>query len=180
MTSQHGAYALRAALARLYARMRMHTPTRPRIHMHAQACTHRSICNTYCSPQQQLFRERASVLRDTYTACLVFRYHLQTTYHPMNKMALSPRCSDVHSPSYTPTLRAYGTIPPLTHASSRCRASLSMRTALTSLTSENITRQIGTEVKTHRARKSSGFQWYNKCKAPPPLPYAMKMDGTAT
>ena len=37
MTSQHGAYALRAGLARLYARMSMPTPTRPRTHMHARA-----------------------------------------------------------------------------------------------------------------------------------------------
>jgi hypothetical protein len=29
MTSQHGTYALRAGLARLYARMCMNTPTRP-------------------------------------------------------------------------------------------------------------------------------------------------------
>jgi hypothetical protein len=37
MTSQYGAYALRAGLARLYACMRMHTPTRPGTHMHAGA-----------------------------------------------------------------------------------------------------------------------------------------------
>ena len=36
MTSQYGAYALRAAVARLYARMLMHTLTRPRTHMHAR------------------------------------------------------------------------------------------------------------------------------------------------
>ena len=36
MTSQYGAYALHAGLARLYARMRVHTPTRPGTHMHAQ------------------------------------------------------------------------------------------------------------------------------------------------
>ena len=36
MTSQHGAYALRAGLARLYARMRMHTPTRSGAHKHAR------------------------------------------------------------------------------------------------------------------------------------------------
>ena len=35
-TSQHGAYALRAGLARLYARMRMHTPTRSGAHKHAR------------------------------------------------------------------------------------------------------------------------------------------------
>jgi hypothetical protein len=50
MTSQYGAYVLRAGLARLYARMRMHTPTRLGTHMHA--CTHKHahtpICNTYC------------------------------------------------------------------------------------------------------------------------------------
>jgi hypothetical protein len=51
MTSQYGAYALRAGLTRLYARMRLHTPTclgYPHARTHAQACTHRPICNTYC------------------------------------------------------------------------------------------------------------------------------------
>ena len=76
MTSQYGVYALRAGLARLYARMRMHMPTSPGTHMHArthaQACTH---TNQYLKlivfPQQQWFHERASVLRYTYIACLV-------------------------------------------------------------------------------------------------------------
>ena len=36
MMSQYDAYALRTGLARLYARMRMHTPTRPVTHMHAR------------------------------------------------------------------------------------------------------------------------------------------------
>ena len=36
MTLQYGAYALRAGLARRYARMRMLTPTRPDTHMHAR------------------------------------------------------------------------------------------------------------------------------------------------
>jgi hypothetical protein len=36
VTSQYEAYALHAGLARLYARMRMHTPTRPGTHMHTQ------------------------------------------------------------------------------------------------------------------------------------------------
>ena len=40
ITSQYGAYALRAGLARLYARMRMHTPTRPGTHMHARTRKH--------------------------------------------------------------------------------------------------------------------------------------------
>jgi hypothetical protein len=38
MTSQHGAYALRAGLARLYARM--HTLTLPGTHMHQRKLTH--------------------------------------------------------------------------------------------------------------------------------------------
>ena len=40
MTSQHGAYALRAGLAMAYARKRMHTPTRPGTHMHAHTRKH--------------------------------------------------------------------------------------------------------------------------------------------
>ena len=48
MTSQYGAYALSAGLAKLQARMRNYTPTRPSTRMHAHACTHRPIFNTYC------------------------------------------------------------------------------------------------------------------------------------
>jgi hypothetical protein len=40
MTSQYGAYALRVGLARLYARMHMHTSTRPGTHMHTRASMH--------------------------------------------------------------------------------------------------------------------------------------------
>jgi hypothetical protein len=62
MTSQHGAYALRAGLARLHARMRIHTPTRPGTHMHActrkNAHTDQYVILTAFS-QQQWFRERA-------------------------------------------------------------------------------------------------------------------------
>jgi hypothetical protein len=51
MTSQYGAYTLRAGLARLYAHMSMHSPTISGTHMHArtnaQACTHGPICNNY-------------------------------------------------------------------------------------------------------------------------------------
>jgi hypothetical protein len=36
MTSQYGAYALRAGLARLHALIRMHTLTRPATNMHAR------------------------------------------------------------------------------------------------------------------------------------------------
>jgi hypothetical protein len=40
MTSQYGAYALRAGLARLYARIRMHKPRRSDTHMHAHTRKH--------------------------------------------------------------------------------------------------------------------------------------------
>ena len=53
MTSQYGAYALHAGLARL--RARIHTPTHQYV-----------ICIAF--PQQQWFCEVASLLRYTYTA----------------------------------------------------------------------------------------------------------------
>jgi hypothetical protein len=74
MTSQYGAYALRAGLARQYARMRMHTPTRSGTHMHARTRTHEHTDQyviLIAFPQQQWFCEPASVLRYTYIACLV-------------------------------------------------------------------------------------------------------------
>jgi hypothetical protein len=40
MTSQYGAYALRAGLATLHALLRMHTPTRSGTHMHARRNKH--------------------------------------------------------------------------------------------------------------------------------------------
>jgi hypothetical protein len=52
MMSQHGACTLHAGLARLYARMCMHTPTRPGTHMHACTCKHahtdQYVIHTYC------------------------------------------------------------------------------------------------------------------------------------
>ena len=77
MTSQYGANALRAGLERLYARMRMYTPTRPDTHMHARTSKHAQT-NQYiiliAFPKRQWFRERASVLRYRYITCLVFPY----------------------------------------------------------------------------------------------------------
>jgi hypothetical protein len=57
MTSQYGAYTLRAGLARLYARIRMHTPKRPRNHTHARASmhTHSEYVILIAFPQQQRF-----------------------------------------------------------------------------------------------------------------------------
>ena len=73
MTSHYGAYALPAGLARLYARMYMHTPMRPSTHMHVRTLNHAHIYQYIILtgfPQQQWFREDASVLRYTYIAYL--------------------------------------------------------------------------------------------------------------
>ena len=73
MTSQYGAYALRAGVASLYARMRMHTPTRPGIHMHARTRVKHAHTDQYVMliafPQQQWFSERSSMYR--HIACIV-------------------------------------------------------------------------------------------------------------
>ena len=58
MTSQYGAYALRAGLARLHAGMRMHMPTCLGTHMHARTSKHAhtdqcAILTAF--PQQQRF-----------------------------------------------------------------------------------------------------------------------------
>jgi hypothetical protein len=72
MTSQYGAYALRAGLVRIYTRMRTYTPTRPGTHMHArtnaQACARRPICNTYCFSTAMISWTRLSVT--LYVQCL--------------------------------------------------------------------------------------------------------------
>jgi hypothetical protein len=69
MTSQYGEYAYRAGLSRLYARMRIHTPTRSGTHTHAHTDQYVTLT---AFPQQQLLRERTSLLRYTYITCLVF------------------------------------------------------------------------------------------------------------
>ena len=74
MASQYGAYALRAGLASLYARMRMHTPTRPGTHMHARTSKHvhtDQYVIFHCFSTATKIRERASILRYTFIACLV-------------------------------------------------------------------------------------------------------------
>ena len=79
MTSQYGAYALRVGLARLYALIRMHTSKRPVTHMHARTSNH-THTDQYeiriAFPEQQWFRERASVLRYTYFGRLVSLYNI--------------------------------------------------------------------------------------------------------
>ena len=67
MTSQYGAYAWHAGLARLNALMRMHTPTRPRPHMHAHTDKKYSCCFSTAT----VIRESASKLRYTCIAPLV-------------------------------------------------------------------------------------------------------------
>jgi hypothetical protein len=74
MTSQYGAFALRAGLARLHALMRMHTPTRPHTHMHARKRKHAhtdQYVMLIAFPLQQWFRERTSALRYMYIVCPV-------------------------------------------------------------------------------------------------------------
>ena len=44
---------------------------RARKHTPAPAHARTEICNTYCFSKQKWFRERASILRYVYTACLV-------------------------------------------------------------------------------------------------------------
>ena len=88
MTSQYGAYALRAGSARLYARTRMHTPTRPGTHMHAR--TQRPISNTHFFSMATMIRERASVSRYTYIAPLVNRTtYLQLTPYVLFSLKVS-------------------------------------------------------------------------------------------
>jgi hypothetical protein len=72
VTSQHGAYALRAGLARLHALIRMHTPTRSGTNMPARARAYRPISNTYCFSTATMIRERASVSRYTSNGSLLF------------------------------------------------------------------------------------------------------------
>jgi hypothetical protein len=75
MTSQYGAYELRAGLARLYE---LCACTRPRVRV--LTCTHartrkHALTDQYvlfiAFPRQKWFRERASMLRYTYIACIV-------------------------------------------------------------------------------------------------------------
>jgi hypothetical protein len=71
ITSQYGAYAFRAVLARLYSRMYMHMPTRLSTHaMRKHAHTDQYV-TVIAFPQQQWSRKRASVLRYKYITCLV-------------------------------------------------------------------------------------------------------------
>ena len=77
MTSQHGAYALRAGLARLCARMRVHMSARLGNHTQARNSKHAHTDHYViltAFPRQQWFCERASMLRYTYIGCLVLFY----------------------------------------------------------------------------------------------------------
>ena len=75
MTSQHSAYALRAGLAGLYARMRMHTPTRLVTHMHVGKRKHaHTDQSVILSSTTTMICERSSLLHYTYITPLVFFY----------------------------------------------------------------------------------------------------------
>jgi hypothetical protein len=66
MTSQCGTYTLHTGKARLQARTRIHTHTHTHTHTYTQ-----TYVILIAFPRQQWFRERASLLRYTYIACLV-------------------------------------------------------------------------------------------------------------
>jgi hypothetical protein len=72
MTS-HDAYALRAGLARLYARMRMHTPSRSGTHTHAHADQYVILLfhsnNGFVNPPQCCVTRTLSVLFVANGAC---------------------------------------------------------------------------------------------------------------
>jgi hypothetical protein len=71
MTSQYGAYALHAGLARLHARMRVHTTTLAGVlHARTHAHTDQKVMLIAFS-RQQSFGESVSILRYTYSVCLV-------------------------------------------------------------------------------------------------------------
>jgi hypothetical protein len=56
-------------------------------HTHKRACTHThththiQICNTYCFSTAKIIRERASVLRYTYIACLDLNVFFLASFH---------------------------------------------------------------------------------------------------
>jgi hypothetical protein len=76
ITSQYGAYAVRAGLARLYTRMCMHMPTRSGTPVHACTNTHAHTGQyivLIAFPRNSGF-VNAPLLRYTYIACLVLHY----------------------------------------------------------------------------------------------------------
>jgi hypothetical protein len=87
MTTQYGAYALRAGLARLHAHMRMHTPTRSVTHMHS--------------------RTRKHALTDQYVIFIVF--------HGMNGFVNAPYCYVIRTLPvllYLDRFKAYNSVSP--------------------------------------------------------------------
>ena len=93
MTSQYSAYALRVGLARLYARMRMHTPTRSGTRTHSHACAHRPISNAYCFSAATMIRKRASLLPYMYISPLVSFYNVnKPLYSQHNKVSAFIPC----------------------------------------------------------------------------------------
>jgi hypothetical protein len=88
MMSPYGEYASHAGKARFPASTRMHTPTRPGTHTRvpiyararARAHTHTQTSNIYCVFTATMIRERASVRRYTYIACLVSVFRFVVNY----------------------------------------------------------------------------------------------------
>ena len=71
MTSQYGAYALRAGLARLYTRIRMHTPTRLGTHMHARTHAFRRQIVKCLNVRKMIVTEFVEKKSNTHVYCAV-------------------------------------------------------------------------------------------------------------
>jgi hypothetical protein len=88
MTSQYDAYELHDGEARQHVCTLMHTTTHPgtrtRARTYTRTHTHKHVMFT-ASPRQQLFRERALVLRYTYTACSVISFSRHNSLHTESK-----------------------------------------------------------------------------------------------
>ena len=72
MTIHHGACALHVGLARLHARTRPPARATTRVRLRTHTRTRLEICNIIAFPQQQWFRERASLLRYSCITSSVF------------------------------------------------------------------------------------------------------------
>lgn len=74
MTSQFSAYSLDAGKAKLCAHTSMHTPTHPvtypRKRAHARTHTETNMYS-FCFSTETMIPESASILRYTYTVCLL-------------------------------------------------------------------------------------------------------------
>jgi hypothetical protein len=84
MTSQYGAYTLGAGLARLYAHMRLHMPTRSRTHMHARAIMHTQANMQYLL----LFHSNNITLYVHRLSCSLSAPHITSAPHSQDTLSM--------------------------------------------------------------------------------------------